>query len=45
MSENEIEALTDDVSELSGKFYRLLEKLLQKGILTQAEYMALIEGE
>lgn len=45
MSESEIDAICDDLSELSGKFYRLLEKLLEKGVLSQAEYLAFIEGE
>jgi hypothetical protein len=43
VSEDEIEAINDGLSELSGKFYRLLEKLLEKGVLSQAEYVALIE--
>jgi hypothetical protein len=43
--EDEVEALADDLSELSGKFYRLLEKLLQKGILNQMEYVDLLEGD
>lgn len=45
MSEDEVEALADELSELSGKFYRLAEKLLEKGVLSQAEYLALIEGD
>jgi hypothetical protein len=44
VSEDEIEAINDGLSELSGKFYRLLEKLLEKGVLSQAEYLAIIEG-
>jgi hypothetical protein len=43
VSEDEIETLNDSLSELSGKFYRLLEKLLEKGVLSQAEYLAIIE--
>jgi hypothetical protein len=43
--EDEVEALADDLSELSGKFYRLVEKLLEKGVLSQAEFLALIEGD
>jgi hypothetical protein len=44
MSEDEIEAINDSLSELSSKFYRLLEKLLEKGVLSQVEYLALVEG-
>ena len=45
MNQSEIEAINDSLSELSVKFYRLLEKLLAKGVLTQAEYTAFIESE
>jgi len=42
---SELEHVQDNLSVLSGKFHRLIEKLLEKGMLSQIEYIQFIEGD